>query len=301
MARKVLITGAAGQLGKYLQSALKDKYNVIPTVRAAKKSIKYSNFKILNITKRNDVIKIINKIQPDIIINCAAYTNVDKSEKDKKNAHLINVEGVQNLIHASNNSTYFIQISTDYIFNGDAGPYSEKDHAYPINYYGRTKLEAENILIGSRRPFLIIRPNVIFSENLLSKNNFFAWVYKSLLNKKQIALVNDQISNPTYVGHLCEVILKCIILNKEGIYHFGTDGYISRYEFALAIADIFHLDKTLINSIETKMLARNLSSYIAKRPKHSGLSTNKIEDELDLPIYSIEYSLNMLKKQLLSS
>ena len=128
---------------------------------------------ILNITQQKDVIKTIHNIRPNIIINCAAYTDVDGCEEDKKHAHLVNVIGLQNLIHASSPETYFIQISSDYVFDGKSGPYSEEDHTYPINYYGKTKLEAENILRGSRRKYLIIRPNVLYSEDLFVKGNFF--------------------------------------------------------------------------------------------------------------------------------
>ena len=252
----------------------------------------------MDITERSDVERAINKINPDIIINCAAYTDVDGSERNKDLAHKVNVVGLQNLIHASDHDTYFVQISSDYVFEGDAGPYSEDDHTYPVNYYGKTKLEAENILRGSRRKFLIIRTNVIYSEDLNIKANYFAWVYKSLLNKKSISVVNDQTSNPAYVSHLAQAIFQCIILNTEGIYHYGSDNYLSRYEFSMEIANIFELDNSLITSIDTKQLTQDIPSYIAKRPRHSGLNTFKIENEIGLTAYSTDYSLTILKNSL---
>ena len=212
---------------------------------------------------------------------------------------MVNVVGLQNLIHASDHSTYFIQISSDYVFDGDAGPYSEEDHTFPINYYGKTKLEAENILRGARRKYLIIRPNVLYSERLIYKSNFFSWVYKSLINNKSISVVNDQISNPTYVSHLVEVIFTCIILNTEGIYHYGSDDYLSRYEFAIIIASVFGLDKLLLSPIDTKSLLDKVKYYTAKRPANSGLKTSKIEDEIGITTFSTDYSLNLLKNYLL--
>ena len=295
MAKKILITGAEGQLGIALQRILKDKFEVFPTDRITSESKLIRSSKILDITDRIDVETIINEINPDIIINCAAYTDVDGSERNKNQAHMVNVVGLQNLIHASDHSTYFIQISSDYVFDGDTGPYSEEDHTFPINYYGKTKLEAENILRGSRRKYLIIRPNVLYSEVLIFRSNFFSWVYKSLINKKSISVVNDQISNPTYVSHLVEVIFTCIILNTEGIYHYGSDDYLSRYEFAIIIAEVFGFDKSLILPIDTKLLFKKVKSYTAERPVNSGLKVDKIERELNIATYSSEYSLKKIK------
>ena len=295
MARKILITGAEGQLGIALQQKLKDKFDVFPTDKITSE-FKYSrSSKTLDITEPNDVKTTINEINPDIIINCAAYTDVDGSERNKNQAHMVNVVGLQNLIHASDHKTYFIQISSDYVFDGDAGPYSEEDHTYPVNYYGKTKLEAENILRGSRRQYLIIRPNVLYSKDLIFEANFFSWVYKSLVNNKSISVVNDQISNPTYVSHLVEVLFLCIILNTEGIYHYGSDDYLSRYEFAIIIAEVFGFDKSLISPIDTKSLFEKVKSYTAERPLNSGLIVHKIERELNISTYSTEYSLKKIK------
>jgi len=295
LARKILITGAGGQLGLALHQKLRDKFDVFPTDSITSESRFSRSIKNLDITVRSDVETTINEINPDIIINCAAYTDVDGSERNKDKAHMVNVAGLQNLIHASDHSTYFVQISSDYVFDGDAGPYSEEDHTFPINYYGKTKLEAENILRGSRRKYLIIRSNVLYSEILIYKSNFFSWVYKSLINNKSISVVNDQISNPTYVFHLVDVIFLCIILNTEGIYHYGSDDYLSRYEFAIIIAEVFGFDKSLLSPIDTKSLLDKVQSYIAERPVNSGLKVDKIERELNISTYSTEYSLKKIQ------
>ena len=299
MARKILITGAEGQLGKALQISLSDKFKLLPTSRKpTQKAIKNRNVHKLDITVKKDIAAVIASFKPDIIINCAAYTDVDGSEKDKDLAHKVNVSGLQNLIQLSEKETFFIQISSDYVFDGNNGPYTEDDHTFPVNYYGKTKLEAENLLRGMRRRFLIFRPNVLYGEDIFSKGNFFAWVYKSLLNGKSISVVTDQISNPVYVQNFVNAIFKCIIMNCEGIYHFGSDDYISRYEFARNIAQIFNFELSLIEPIETKTLAQKVKSYIAKRPINSGLKTVKIEQEVNQVIYSTLYSLKQLKNNL---
>ena len=299
MARKILITGAEGQLGKALQIGLTGKFNILSTTRQPTQLAKNQrNVQKLDITDNENISSILKYFKPDIIINCAAYTNVDGSEINKELAHQVNVEGLQNLIQLSDINTYLIQISSDYVFDGANGPYSEDEHTFPVNYYGKTKLEAENILRGTRRKWAIFRPNVLYSSDLFCNGNFFAWVYKSLLKKQSISVVTDQISNPTLTQKFVNCIFQCIIMDYEGILHIGSDDYISRYEFALEIANVFDLDSNLITKIDTKSLSNTVKSYIAERPLHSGLIIDKIEKELNISTHSTNYNLKLLRSEL---
>ncbi len=294
-----MITGAEGQLGKALQIGLTDKFNILSTTRQPTQLAKNQrNVQKLDITDKENISNVLESFKPDIIINCAAYTNVDGSEINKDLAHQVNVEGLRNLIQLSDINTYLIQISSDYVFDGDSGPYSEDEHTFPVNYYGKTKLEAENILRGTRRKWAIFRPNVIYSSDLFSKGNFFAWVYRSLLKKDSISVVTDQISNPTFNLEFVKAIFQCIIMDFEGILHIGSDDYMSRYEFALDIAKVFGLDSALITKIDTDSLTQKVKSYIAKRPLHSGLVVSKIEKELNTSSHSTNYNLKLLKSSL---
>jgi len=299
LARKILITGAEGQLGKALQIGLTDKFNILSTTRQPTQLAKNQrNVHKLDITDKENISNVLESFKPDIIINCAAYTNVDGSEINKDLAHQVNVEGLRNLIQLSDINTYLIQISSDYVFDGDSGPYSEDEHTFPVNYYGKTKLEAENILRGTRRKWAIFRPNVLYSSDLFNKGNFFAWVYRSLLKKNSISVVTDQISNPTFNLQIVRAIFKCIIMDFEGILHIGSDDYMSRYEFALDIANVFGFDSALITKIDTDSLTQKVKSYIAKRPLHSGLIVSKIERELNTTSHSTNYNLKLLKSSL---
>ena len=294
-----MITGSEGQLGKALQIGLTDKFNILSTTRQPTQLAKNQrNVQKLDITDKENISNVLESFKPDIIINCAAYTNVDGSEINKDLAHQVNVEGLRNLIQLSDINTYLIQISSDYVFDGDSGPYSEDEHTFPVNYYGKTKLEAENILRGTRRKWAIFRPNVIYSSDLFSKSNFFAWVYRYLLKKDSISVVTDQISNPTFNLQIVKAIFQCIIMDFEGILHIGSDDYMSRYEFALDIAKVFGLDSALITKIDTDSLTQKVKSYIAKRPLHSGLVVNKIEKELNTFSHSTNYNLKLLKSSL---
>ena len=294
-----MITGAEGQLGKALQIGLTDKFNILSTTRQPTQLAKNQrNVQKLDITDKENISNVLESFNPDIIINCAAYTNVDGSEINKDLAHQVNLEGLRNLIQLSDINTYLIQISSDYVFDGDSGPYSEDEHTFPVNYYGKTKLEAENILRGTRRKWAIFRPNVIYSSDLFSKGNFFAWVYRSLLKNNSISVVTDQISNPTFNLQFVKAIFQCIIMDFEGILHIGSDDYMSRYEFALDIANVFGFDSALITKIDTDSLTQKVKSYIAKRPLHSGLVVSKIEKELNTSSHSTNYNLKLLKSSL---
>ena len=282
--RTLLITGSDGQLGSLLSIHLSDAFNVIPT---SKRGI-LDRVK-LNVVDKKNVKDVLEKYNPDIIINCAAITNVDFCETNRSICRSVNSEAVNNIIKYSNKNTKIIQISTDYVYDGNNGPYTETDSTHPLNFYGQTKLEAENILIGSNRKYLILRLNGLYTFDL-EFNNFIVWIYKELKQKNQLKIVNDQISNPTYIELLGNILIKLMIMNAEGIFNYGSSNYISRYDFALEFCDILGFSSKLIKPVTTDSL-----SQIAKRPLHTGLKTNKIEQQLGLTTFNTNYCLNRLK------
>jgi len=294
---KVLITGAEGQLGRILQLRLRESFNIIPTAKSpTKMAIKNRNVRQMDITNFNSVEACISAENPDVIINCAAMTNVDACERDHSAARKVNVEGVQNIVKAVNKRTKIIQLSTDYVFEGKDGPYAESDPTHPISYYGRSKLEGENILRGSLSPHCILRGSVLYGDPVNDKPNFFAWVYDSLSKNNTINVVTDQTSNPAWLPALSDAIMKVILLNAEGVYHFGSDDHLSRYDFAVLIANVFGFDTTLINPVTSDSMP-----FIAPRPIHSGLAIKKISDELNVITLSTIDCLNMIKKQILAA
>ena len=278
--KNILLTGANGMLGTHISKI--DLYNYKIT-SFSKKNGKNN----LDITDSAKVKEVLEFIKPNFIVNCAAFTNVDKSEIDKKLTHRVNVHGLNNLIKYSSPKTKIIHISSDYVFDGTKGNYLENDITRPINYYGKTKLEAENILIGSNRPYTIFRPNVIFD---FSSNNFFTFIYNSLKNKQDINIVNDQISNPTYAPHFAKIIIESIILDVEGVFHFGSLDNISRYDFALKIANFYNFNIENIKPISSKLLGQN-----AERPLNTSLNCNKIINNFDIEILPISYYLEKNK------
>ncbi|MBC8214053.1 MAG: dTDP-4-dehydrorhamnose reductase [Candidatus Marinimicrobia bacterium] len=292
MLRKILITGSSGQLGKSLISELGSDFELLPT-DSHPLPITVSGLPIIemDITNFDQVKQIVTTFAPDIIINSAAYTNVDGSEIDKNAARNVNVEGLENLIKTSSTNAYFVQISTDYVFDGENGPYDENAPTFPISYYGKTKLEAENVMRGSRRRNLILRPNVLYSSSIDDTASFFSWVFTQLSDKQEINVVTDQTSNPTWIPKFAETIHHCVANDVEGIYHYGSENYLSRFDFAIQIAEVFGLDISLIKPITTNEL-----NQTAHRPKHSGMNPGKIQKELCISIYSTEFCLTEIKK-----
>ena len=263
-------------LGSHLTKINLYNYNIISLSKNNRRNS-------LDITNSVAVKDMLDNFKPDFIINCASFTNVDQSEVDKNLAHSVNVNGLMNLIKFSNINTKIIHISSDYVFDGVKGDYSENNITRPLNYYGKTKLESENILIGSNRKYTIFRPNVIFD---LTGANFFTFVFNSLKNNQKIDIVIDQISNPTFAPHFSKVIIDSILLDVDGIFHFGSLDKISRYDFAIKIAEIFKLNTNLIKPITSKLLKQK-----AKRPLNTSLNCNKIASNFDVEILPLNYYL----------
>jgi len=278
--KRVLILGINGQLGTAFSDYVSRYYSVI--------NRESEDFVDIDVTDRSALNKIISTTSPDYLINCAAVTNVDLCERDKELAYDVNVNGIKNIISSTSNDVKIIHISTDYIFDGNKEIYTETDPPNPLSYYGKTKLESENILRGSNRNYLIIRTSVIFGA---SHNNFYRWVLESLSNGKEISVVTDQVSNPTWTWSLSEAIYKSIISNLEGVYHYAGEEIISRYDFAKKIAKRNNLDPNKIKPILTSDL-----NQLAARPRFSSLDTEKIKDKIDVEHPTLDCIIDIIAK-----
>lgn len=281
---KILVTGGYGQLGRSISKIIKSKTEIFWTARNVPTG---KNGLCLNILDKINLGALINLLKPDIIINLAALTNVDICEKKPVLAREINTKGVENICDIFNGK--IIQISTDYVFDGKKGPYSESDKVSPLSIYGSTKLEAEKLVMSHNPENLVLRGNVLYDHNTHSKASFLDWVVDSLFDKIPINVVNDQINNPTWSQSMAKIIMLSIDKGISGIYHWGDAEFISRYDFALKIGRKFKLDTNLIKPISTKELGQ-----FAPRPLKSGLKSNKILQILDIHQPSIDECLNKI-------
>lgn len=293
---RILITGSNGMLGQRAVQFYSSNKNIelLATSVEEKSVIDSVEYISSDIRNRDSIKKIIHDYCPDFIIHTAAFTNVDLSEKLREEAWKINVKGVEYIAEAARAiDAHIIHISTDYIFDGKNGPYSENAIPDPIGYYGRTKLASENALRISGTFFTILRTNVLYGIVPNSRPDFVRWVVSSLRNKQEIRIVKDQIGNPTFIDDLVQAINKVIEFRKTGVYNIGGKEFLSRYDFTIRIADFFNLDKKLIIPITTAEL-----NQPARRPLKSGLLILKAETELGYKPHTINDALSTMKKEL---
>ena len=284
--KNILITGAYGQLGEACIKNLKLHFNIISASRHT-----LDNGVQLDITDAAMAEKVVAETRPDLILNLAAMTNVNGCETDPEMAEAINVDGVKNL--CKNFDGHFIQISTDYVFDGTDGPYGEDGETNPISVYGQTKLAADKWLTDNHPKVTIFRANVVYGYTKRTKASFVKWVVDTLSDRKPIRVVDDQWNNPTWTESIATVIKVLIEKEALGLYHYGDKEYMNRYEFAHLIAKVFDLDVSLILPISTADLKQP-----APRPLKSGLKTEKIESALGIIPNSVETCLQEIRKQL---
>jgi dTDP-4-dehydrorhamnose reductase len=237
--KRILIIGSNGRLGQSLVKKImhREKTELMCGSIEEEPLIKDVDYRKVDITQKHQVKKLVLDFVPDFIINAAAFTNVDKCESERELAWKINVTGVEHLAqYARLVDAHLTHVSTDYVFDGKKGPYSETDQPNPISYYGRTKFASENALTISGAKYAIVRTNVLFGPSEFGEPDFVNWVIDSLSTGKKIRIVTDQINNPTFIPDLAEGILRIVDLNKDGIYNLGGRELLSRYDFTLRIA-----------------------------------------------------------------
>lgn len=255
---RIIVTGAKGMLAKTLIPVLSEEHDVIGLARES-----------LDITDKNSTDRIVKDLSPDIIINCAAYTKVDKAEEEREKAFLINGRGVQNLaLICTDLNIPLCHISTDYVFDGKRNkPYTPFDNTNPVNTYGESKLAGEKYIEWIMSKFYIIRTSWLYGEG---GNNFVYTILRLAKERKELRVVNDQIGSPTFTLSLSKAIKSLITTGDYGIYHYTDDsgGGISWFDFAEEILKISSLN---VNVLPIKTEEFPLP---AKRPSYSVLDTD---------------------------
>jgi dTDP-4-dehydrorhamnose reductase len=278
---KVLVTGAKGQLGL----SIRDQSGGFPDLQLV-----YTDVEELDITSEFSLREFFSRNRIDVVVNCAAYTTVDKAETEQEKAFMINDQAVKNLAILSKEFGYFmVHISTDFVFDGTkTQPYLETDIPNPLSVYGHSKLAGEKEVLSHTQNAAIIRTSWLYSEY---GNNFVKTIQRLALERKEIRVVDDQVGTPTYAGDLALVILKMISkgFGTAGchIYHFSNTGIASWFDFAKAIIDAGNFDCKVvpIPTIEYPLPA--------KRPAYSVLNKEKIIKQFNLDIP--DWKLSLLK------
>ncbi|MGB1037728.1 MAG: SDR family oxidoreductase [Bacteroidia bacterium] len=297
--KKVLITGSNGLLGQKLMNLYLNEENIklIATARGENRYPEKAGYtyETMDITDVRNVMDVIVKHSPDTIIHTAAMTNVDACEADKAGAESLNVDAVHYIVEAANEvGAHLVHLSTDFIFNGEDGPYDEEATPDPLSYYGETKLAAENIVKNQCNKWSIARTVLVYGiVHDMSRSNIVLWAKGALEKGQAINVVDDQFRSPTLAEDLA---MGCRLIEQkeaEGIFNISGKDQMSIVEIVERVADYFKLDKSIINTISSKTL-----NQAAVRPPITGFDLTKSRNVLGYDPHSFEEGIAELMKQL---
>jgi dTDP-4-dehydrorhamnose reductase len=288
MGKKILVTGANGQLG----NELRELASAYPQFQFFSTDVD-----TLNLCDKAEISSFLEKNPIDYIVNCAAYTAVDKAEDEAEMCYKVNCDAVQNIAESSQKHTRIIHISTDYVFDGTGKtPLKESDQTNPQSVYGKSKLAGEQILMKIKPESIILRTAWLYSS---FGNNFVKTMIRLGKERDSMNVVSDQIGTPTYAADLAKAILDIIIWSEEknsfpaGIYHYSNEGVCSWYDFTLKIHELAGITTCKVHPIPTSEYPTK-----AKRPMYSVLDKTKIKETFMVKISGWEESLETMLNKL---
>lgn len=275
--KKILLFGSGGQVGYEIKK-------LAPEIHATSNNPESNNY--LSLDEFDQVKNLIRKIRPDVIINAAAYTNVDGCENNKSLAFNVNGESLRHITsEARKLNSYLIHISTDYVFDGNVGRYREDSIPNPINFYGLSKLVGDTYALSYENT-LVVRTSGVYGR----KSNFPVFAYNQLISGNPLNVIEDFYS-PIHAGNLARAIIELSENRRTGIINVASER-ASRYEFARKIASRFDLNQSLIHKVS------EIKGSIARRPKDSSLNIELAKGVLNFDFYSIESNLELLSESI---
>lgn len=310
--KTILITGSNGLLGQKLiygllkRNAAGNNWNIVATARGANR-LKDQNgytYAEMDIGSESSVQSVLSKYKPDVVINTAAMTNVDACESQREEATLLNATAVRYLTAVLSDlqkknpgyEIHFIHLSTDFIFDGENGPYREEDQPHPISHYAETKLMGEKYTMGSGLKWSILRTIIVYGiADDMSRSNLVLWAKGALEKGQKINVVNDQFRSPTLAEDLAEGCILCAEKGATGVFNISGEKTESILELVYKVADYWELDKTLINPVSSATI-----NQPAKRPPRTGFIIDKAKSVLGYKPHSFEEGLVVLDSQLKS-
>ena len=294
--RTICVTGGNGLLGSKVLSAACGMYRLISIDLRKAPTVWYDNLEYIqgDVTDRKSIYDQIARSRSDCVIHTAAFTDVDGCEKEKEKAWRVNVCGTENVALACKAlGAKMIHLSSDYVFDGKDGPYGEDDEPNPISFYGKMKLESERIIRNILENFVIARTMVLYGYSPGVRMNFVTWLIDKLSRGEKVQVVMDQYGTPTLADDLAKILVILFQKDGQGIYHTAGREWISRYNFAQRVAEIFNMDSSLIVKTMSDCLKQQ-----APRPLMSGLKIDKICQEMGATFQSVKESLFTMKHQM---
>jgi dTDP-4-dehydrorhamnose reductase len=293
---KVLVTGGNGLLGtktiELLLASGREPVSASLESRCLNPFLGAFPYFQLDITDPAAVDELIAGIDPDAVMHTAAFTAVDACETQRDLSWRVNVDGTANVASACQKSRIRVaHVSTEYVFDGENGPYTEEDIPHPISQYGFTKLESEKALRERCSDWVIGRTTVLFGDAPNVRPSFVAWLVDKLGKGETVQVVDDQIGSPTLADNLAEMLLALLDSGRQGVYNTVGDSVIDRHSFAVMAAELFGLDPSPIRRIKTPAL-----NQPAPRPLKAGLVMDKFKREFpSVAVLTAEQSLRRLR------
>jgi len=294
--RRALILGANGLLGQNLAKAFAGDYEVLavaaqPEPRVPMAGVQYQS---CDVAARAEIKKLIKNFIPNYILNAAAFTDVDGSETKREECWRVNATAVGHIAEAAKSiAARLIHVSTDYVFDGSAAPYTEESRPQPLGYYGKAKLAGENALSTSGANYAIARTMILYGSGKNVRSNFVTWLIGQLRAEKEVHIVNDQYGNPTLASELAAAMRKLAESKPNGVFHLSGAETMARYDFAVQVARVFELNEKLIHPVTTAELGQ-----AAKRPMNSGFDISKAQRELGVSMSNVVEGLRKFKEEL---
>ncbi|HEX6333813.1 MAG TPA: SDR family oxidoreductase [Flavisolibacter sp.] len=279
--RKVLITGANGFVGFYLtRLLLQESFEVIATGRGACR-LPFTGpcffYESLDFTNEEQVSSLFNKYQPGVVVHAGAISKPDECEANRENAFLSNVSGTMHLLRNSAPfHSHFIFMSTDFVFDGEKGMYGEDDERKPVNFYGETKMMAEDEVMKYDGPWTIVRTVLVYGKPFSGRDNIVSTVAGRLSKGESVKIFTDQVRTPTYVEDLAAAITRIIVLKKTGIFHISGADVRTPYQMAVETAHLLGYDPGLVIPVTEAEMKQP-----ARRPPRTGFVLDKATKELD--------------------
>lgn len=296
---KILITGSNGLLGQKLIYLMRGRpgMELFATSKGENRTKERSGYQYLSldITDEQAVLSLLDTLKPDCIIHTAAMTNVDECENNRESCKKLNVDAVKTIASwAAGNKSHIIHLSTDFVFDGEHGPYKEDDLPNPLSYYAWSKLESEKIVAESGADWTVLRTIIIYGVvDDAQRSNVVLWTKNSLEQQKKINVITDQYRSPTLAEDLAIACEQAALKRATGIFHISGKEVMSILEVVNRVADFFKLDKSFIHPVSSAEL-----NQAAKRPARTGFILDKAERVLGYHPRTLLEGLAIVKKQL---
>ncbi|QDI88790.1 SDR family oxidoreductase [Candidatus Nitrosopumilus sp. SW] len=302
--KKLFIFGMGGLVGYRISILAKNKFEIYGSYNERNPQFTFASAQKINILEENKVKKALNSINPDYVVITSALTNVDYCESHSKEAKKVNVDAVKNIFEICEQlNCKVIYISSDSVFDGTKkSPYLENDKPEPINYYGKTKLDSEKIILKNPNN-LVVRASVLYGwlpsylsnipSSSMKDKNFAQWLIQKLMNEESVNIITDEISSPILADDLAKSIIHLIREGHQGLFHSAPSIQISRFDFSIKMAKHLSLNENLIHPVSNKELGRDVTTG-----NNKCLDSKKIQKETGFTFLDLDESFNKLKNNI---